>query len=60
MMFLRLNPRGPSCHQKTVAVLCLVQPENSNLDEGCSSHLAHPVPLRGVGVAVAQVIVPVI
>ena len=44
-MYLRLNIRGPSCHQKTVASLCPVRPENSNLDEGCSL-------LVGVGVAV--------
>src|SRR5580658_5912339 len=42
MMYLRLNIRGPSCHQKTVASLCPFRPENSYLDEGCSLS----VPLR--------------
>jgi hypothetical protein len=57
MMYPRLNPRGPSCHQTTVAVLCLVQAENS---KGLFLYLVHPVPLRGIGIAVIQVFLPVI
>jgi hypothetical protein len=37
-----------------------VQPDNSNLNEGCYfiSFIVHRVPLRGIGIAVTQVFVP--